>query len=405
MKEKTFLDTSALLNAQNLDFYKPFVISYISLKELENIKTSASKDQDIKYKARSVVKYLEANEDKYEVCFGGKDQCIKLGFDVTNDNIILGGAYFTNNLSPTVFYTDDLLLKLCGGSIGLNVRRTRDDFINDKEYCGYKEVDLSDEEMAYFYENLGENKFECKRNMYLLIKDLSGEVVDKRKWNGISHVPISYKPVPKDFVDRVVPINLQQELAFDLLQDRNSTIKVLGGAFGSGKDLLMISNALNLIKNNKFKKIIWVRNNIEVKNTKPIGFLPGSYIDKLVPYAMPLCDHIGGKDGLEMLMMQGKIELEHLGLLRGRNFEDSIVYCSEAENMSKEHIQLLLGRIARGSELWLNGDCRQVDENTFETNNGLKRAINKLQGNPKFGFVKLQKVERSATAQLADLLD
>jgi len=259
--------------------------------------------------------------------------------------------------------------------------------------------------MAYFYENLGENKFECKRNMYLLVKDLSGEVVDKRKWNGISHVPISYKPVPKDFVDRVVPINLHQELAFDMLQDRNITVKILTGDYGTGKDLLMISNALNLIKNNKFKKIIWVRNNIEVKNTKPIGFLPGSYIDKLVPYAMPLCDHIGGKDGLEMLMMQGKIELEHLGLLRGRNFEDSIVYCSEAENMSKEHIQLLLGRIARGSELWLNGDCRQVDENTFETNNGLKRAINKLQGNPKFGFVKLQKVERSATAQLADLLD
>ena len=41
----------------------------------------------------------------------------------------------------------------------------------------------------------------------------------------------------------------------------------------------------------------------------------------------------------------------------------------------------------------------------FEKNSGLSTAIDKLKGNPLFGYVHLQKTERSPTAALADLLD
>ena len=58
--------------------------------------------------------------------------------------------------------------------------------------------------------------------------------------------------------------------------------------------------------------------------------------------------------------------------------KNTIIMCSESENMTKEHIQLLIGRVGEGSALWLNGDYRQVDEKVFETNNGLTIAIDKL---------------------------
>ena len=150
---------------------------------------------------------------------------------------------------------------------------------------------------------------------------------------------------------------------------------------------------------------MWVRNNIEVKNSKPIGHLPGDYKDKLLPFAMPLADHLGGVDSLELMMSQGKIEIVHLGFIRGRDIKDSIIICSEAENMTKEHIQLLLGRVGDGSSLWINGDYKQVDEKVFRENNGLITAIDKLKGHHRFGFVKLLKTERSETAAMADLLD
>lgn len=154
-----------------------------------------------------------------------------------------------------------------------------------------------------------------------------------------------------------------------------------------------------------FELIVYVRNNIEVKNSKPIGHLPGSYNEKLLPFAMPLADHLGGVDGLELMIGHGKIEIVHLGFIRGRDIKNSIIICSEAENMTKEHIQLLLGRVGEGSSLWINGDFKQCDADVFRENSGLMTAVNKLKGHPRFGYVKLLKTERSETAAMADLLD
>ena len=73
--------------------------------------------------------------------------------------------------------------------------------------------------------------------------------------------------------------------------------------------------------------------------------------------------------------------------------------------MTKEHVQLLIGRVGENSALWLNGDQRQVDKQVFENNNGLMTAIRKLSGHELFAHVHLEKTERSATAAMADLLD
>ena len=148
-----------------------------------------------------------------------------------------------------------------------------------------------------------------------------------------------------------------------------------------------------------------MRNNVGVKDTKDIGALPGNTIDKIFPYVMPLADHVGGVDGIEMLMRQGKLEVQHLGFIRGRDIKNSIILCSEAENLTKQHVQLLIGRVGEGSSLWLDGDFKQVDSKIFEENSGLNIAIDKLKGNKLFGFVHLEKSERSETAALADLLD
>lgn len=120
---------------------------------------------------------------------------------------------------------------------------------------------------------------------------------------------------------------------------------------------------------------------------------------------MPLADHLGGTDGLSLMVGHGQIEIVHLGFIRGRDIKNSIILCSEAENMTKEHIQLLLGRVGEGSALWINGDFKQCDAEVFRQNSGLMAAVDKLKGHPRFGYVKLLKTERSETAAMADLLD
>ena len=64
-----FYDTCSLLIAGESLFEnnERFVISSITLKELEKIKTSSNKDADIKYSTRLLIKLLEDNSDLYEV--------------------------------------------------------------------------------------------------------------------------------------------------------------------------------------------------------------------------------------------------------------------------------------------------------------------------------------------------
>ena len=120
---------------------------------------------------------------------------------------------------------------------------------------------------------------------------------------------------------------------------------------------------------------------------------------------MPFADHCGGVEGIKYLIDNGKLEVIPLGFLRGRSIQNSIIYSMESENLLKEHIQLLMGRVDTGSELWLDGDLKQRDRSSFEKSKGLETMIEKLSGNKLFGYIHLVKSERSEVAALADLLD
>ena len=205
----------------------------------------------------------------------------------------------------------------------------------------------------------------------------------------------------------IKPRNIEQELAFHMLKDETSRIKVLTGRYGSGKSMSMIAEAVSLLEKGKVEKIVYVRNNINVKNTVELGALPGEANQKLWPYLMVLADHLGGEFILEKYIQEGRIEPVHLGFLRGRDLRNSLIYCTEAQNLSIDHIKLLIGRIGEGSQLWLDGDfSAQVDRDAFAgEKNGLQRAIERLKGEELFAYVHLNKSERSAAAALADKLD
>lgn len=273
------------------------------------------------------------------------------------------------------------------------------------EYRGFQEIGSTDYRLSDFYNNLHQNIFNCLENEYVLIQDEKGGIIDYYRWTGKQYESVKYRVVKNSYTEDVKPRNPQQRIALDMLYDDDITVKIISGCFGSGKDYLMCAVALDLVMQGKYDKIMWIRNNVEVKNSKPLGFLPGDSFDKLLPFAMPLCDHMGGLDGLNRFISKGQLEVEHLGFIRGRDIKNTIIMCSEAENMTKEHVQLLLGRVGDGSSLWLNGDYRQTDSKVFADNNGLMIAIDKLKGHPRFGFVKLIKTERSETAAMADLLD
>lgn len=278
-------------------------------------------------------------------------------------------------------------------------------------YSGIKEIFLNEEEMSLFYNKETKNEFinsykdKLIINQYLVFKDENGEYLDRFRFDGNKIVHFKVKEVNTIYTTNdIKPRNIKQHCCFDLLQNDNIPIKLITGSMGSGKTFLTFLHSLNKIECDKnLDKIVYVRNNVDVKDVPSIGALPSGIKEKLLPYILPLGDIIGGNYGLELLEKDSKLEYLHLGFARGRNFTKTIVIVSESENLTREHVALLIGRIGENSCIIFEGDTTQVDKKVFSDRSGIQALKEVLKGNPLFGCVHMDKSERSKVAELSSL--
>ena len=186
-----FYDTCSLLMAVDTflqeEEYMP-VISSITLKELENIKTSSNKDADVKYSARKVLHKLNENPDNYIIQLFKLDG-LKIIEDsnlpITDDSKILSTAIEFKLAHPnTIFITNDLSLKAMANLFfdKDHIQSIDEELID--EYKGYVEITMSDAEMAAFYSTQYENIYNLHINEYLIIKDKDNNIVDKVCYTG-----------------------------------------------------------------------------------------------------------------------------------------------------------------------------------------------------------------------------
>jgi PhoH-like ATPase len=285
-------------------------------------------------------------------------------------------------------------------------------------YTGYNEITMNDEVMAAFYMTKKENRFDFLQNLstskifpnsYVLIKNSNGEIVEKYSYRHNVLEPLTFHTIDSAYMGIIRPRNAQQELAIDLLQS-DTPVKILGGVYGCGKDFLMAAEALHLVQAGKFDKIVFIRPNITVKDIPDIGALPGDILGaglggKLGWTLGPIYDKVGGEYGITQLLNKHMLEVVPLLHIRGRSFDNSIVYVTEAQNATLEIVKLILGRIGNDSELWINADSHQTDKAIFDKDNGVARALNLLKGNPLVGYVYMPITERSEVANLANILD
>ena len=273
-----------------------------------------------------------------------------------------------------------------------------------EKYNGYQELALTNDQFAKIYTDGTLEGYEFKENEYLIARNDEGEVVDKFQQKHGRLERVQYQTLSNNFLGKIKPRNDQQELTIDLLLDPDTKIKVIKGVYGSGKDYLMLSAALQLIEKGKFDKIVFVRPNVSVRGLPDIGALPGTADEKLSWTLAPLWDKVGGEEGVAMMLHNKILESVPLLFIRGRSFENSIIYVTEGQNMTTEIAKLVIGRIGEGSELWINADTHQTDKKMFDEDNGVTKMITRLSGNPLFGYMYMPKTERSSVAELATLL-
>lgn len=410
MIKKNFYDTNAILELQDKIFESPFVISSKTLEEIESIKTSFKKDSDIKYKARKLSRLLDSNSGRYHVEIVTRDNDIILeqfNLSSTPDTLILSSAYmYSQQIEPIIFVSDDINCKVIGREIfELEVQGVHDN-AQEEKYTGFKEVVMSEDDMAYFYENLNENEFGCLVNEYLIIKDLDGETVDLKRWDENKFVDLYKKQLRTiAFGEKIKPKDIYQAMVIDSLM--NNTITAISGRPGSGKSLLSLVAAMHLIEMGKYDRIVVLYNAVKTKGAADTGYYSGSAIDKARQNSIGeiLSSKFGDQLALDILISQGKLKLLSMADCRGTEIRDNeILYITEAQNTSIDLLKLCLSRASQHCKIIIEGDYKtQVDHYSFEgLNNGMKRAIDILKGEDLFGYVELQNVWRSKIAELVD---
>lgn len=407
----SFLDTSAVLNGA----LKVYLNSYISptvLMELESIKTAFNKSEEIKYKARQAVRDILSNP-KINYTEYSQKQINKLLkkysflLDIPDHRLICEAELIGKEKDATVqFITNDgaqfLLAQRLPHLDPIYYHKTTDNA--DIEYCGWSKYYPTDEQFNLLYSDPKVNILKCKTNEFAELYQ-GPDLKDVLFWNGSMYRPLKYKDIKNVYLGETVkPKNLEQKMAFDLLQNQDIKVKLLTSAWGSGKTYMALNYALEQISRGVYQKIVFVRNNIIAAGTNDIGYLPGDVRQKLSIFTRCIADHVGGEEKLEEMMDDRLIEAIPLSHVRGRSLRDSIVLCDECENMDDKLTTLLMSRIEENSELIFCGDVAQIDNKKFEERNGIRSMLKNLAGEPLFGTVKLIKSERGPVSKLCDKL-
>ena len=403
-----FLDTSAVLYGELKNNFEKTYISPITLMELENIKTN-NKNEEVKYRAREAVRdiigfnniYIETPSQHAVEKILKKHSFLS---DINDHHIICEASLLAKTTDyQVIFTTCDAAQSLFARRIGnlkVNYIDKNTNINKDVDYCGWGKYYPTEDEMVLLYSNPKMNVLNCKINEYAEIYQ-EKELKDVLRWDGTTYKPLKYQEIKNKFLNETIrPKNLEQKMAFDLLQNQDIPVKLIPGAVGAGKDFLMLTHALDLVQRGVMNKIIFIRNLVPFKDAPEIGYLAGSLQDKIEWGMGPLAS-ILGKEGLDVMCEQNMIEAVNLGFIRGMQWDNTIIYVSEGQNITGGGYKLLVSRCGKGSQLWINGDILQTDAKKFEENNGINRLIKSLSGEPLFGMVKLIKTERSATADLA----
>jgi phosphate starvation-inducible PhoH-like protein len=152
------------------------------------------------------------------------------------------------------------------------------------------------------------------------------------------------------------------------------------GPAGTGKTFLAVACAVDALERQGVQRIVLTRPAVEAGER--LGFLPGDLAQKVDPYLRPLYDalyDLMGFDRVTKAFDKGLIEIAPLAFMRGRTLNHAFVILDEAQNTTREQMQMFLTRIGYGSKCVVNGDVSQIDLPKGLTS-GLVDAVEVLQG-------------------------
>jgi len=152
------------------------------------------------------------------------------------------------------------------------------------------------------------------------------------------------------------------------------------GPAGTGKTFIAAAQAVHLLVARQVNRLVLTRPVVEAGER--LGFLPGTFEEKIDPYLRPLFDALDdtlGRERWAKMRETGQIEIAPLAYMRGRTLHDCVMLLDEAQNTTPTQMKMFLTRLGENSRMFVTGDPTQCDLPRGQRN-GLKDAVETLEG-------------------------
>lgn len=169
----------------------------------------------------------------------------------------------------------------------------------------------------------------------------------------------SKKP-PKGNIRFNISLSQEQKKAKEQIIEHAYSFVV--GKAGSGKTLLAVQTAMDMVFKRQYNKIVITRPTVATEDN---GFLPGTEQEKMEPWLVPIVSNMkkvyNKQNKIDKMLEQEQIELVSLSHFRGRTFDNSVVIIDEFQNLTKAQLNMALGRLGKDSIMIFCGDYQQID--------------------------------------------
>jgi PhoH-like ATPase len=336
-------------------------------------------------------------------------ESLPAGFQLgDNDSRILAVA---KNLSlagcDVTVVSKDLPMRVKASACGLDAQEYRAELAVDSGWTGMAELNVSVEEMDSLYST---GRLESDQVIGLPCN--TGLVLVSPRGGGLGRVGPD-KAVRLVRGDRdafgLHGRSAEQRIALDLLMDPDVGILSLGGRAGTGKSALALCAGLEAVMERRQHRRVVVFRPLYAVGGQELGYLPGSEIEKMGPWAQAVFDTLGAlvsTEVVEEIIDRGMLEVMPLTHIRGRSLHDAFVIVDEAQSLERNVLLTVLSRIGQNSKVVLTHDVAQRDNLRVGRHDGVAAVIEALKGHPLFAHITLTRSERSPIAALVtDLLE
>ena len=329
-----------------------------------------------------------------------------------NDTRILSvAASLAAEGDDVVLVSKDLPLRVKAAAIGLTAQEYRAELPVDSGWTGTREIQVSAEDIEELYDK-------GKLEECAAARDLpchTGLVVAAGTIGGCSALArvMPDKSVRLVRGDREAfglrGRSAEQRIALELLLDPDIGIVSLGGRAGTGKSALALCAGLEAVMDRRQHRKVVVFRPLYAVGGQELGYLPGSEVDKMNPWAQAVYDTLSAvtsQDVIDEVLARDMLEVLPLTHIRGRSLHDSFVIVDEAQSLERGVLLTVLSRIGTGSRVVLTHDIAQRDNLRVGRHDGVVAVIEKLKGHPLFAHVTLARSERSPiAAQVTEMLE